>query len=129
MKVLKNIKVLKKGAIEEFLKVEIRYDDTEVFTDLPIAVVEYGDEMVEPYLFRVESGFAILIEGEQLRELLKTQKVFFFKVNENKTVEEVEEGKHDVNVRLPIDTKVEELMYDNNEIVWVDKRKEEDIDG
>ena len=125
MMILKNIKILKKNNLEEFPSVEVRYDDTEVFANLPIAFIPYGEQYIDPIMYQVNGqGIGMLIEREQLREALKKSKLFFFKLGENQELIECKKEESITHARLPHDVDLTKLAYMNGQVLMVEPEKE-----
>lgn len=116
MKILVNFKQLKKG-IEEFPFVEI-LDKGDVFIDLPIAVAEFGKDYERPVLYGQYKGIPTIHEAEDVVEILKQLKVFHFK-NDNGRLIEVDENEADISARLPIDTDISQLAFQDGQIYLV----------
>ncbi len=111
MKVLKNFKILKDGKFEEYLAVEIRMDDTEVFVDLPICMVEFNQEFEQPMLLGYNgAGIANIIERSELVSRLDQTKIIYFK-NVNDEIVLTDE-KTDMFTRFPKDEDPNKYMYD-----------------
>lgn len=124
MNIFKNYKKLKNGNVEEFSAISVRYDDTEVFTELPICVVPFEEELKQPMLLREVNGIGIAIEKSKLLEIIKEQRIFHLIKTDKGQMKEVDPNKASIHVRLPKDTKVSELDYIDNQIVKIEKVKE-----
>lgn len=115
MKQLINYKP-KQEKLEEFPYVLLLLD-REVFIDLPICVVEFGRIYDRPVLYGDHKGIPTVYEAEEVKTILARLKVFHLKNDQGKLYE-VDEKEADIHVRLPIDTKVDELGYDNGQVFW-----------
>lgn len=124
MKVFKNYRPAKKGHIEEFMAINIRYNDTEVFADLPVCVVPYEKELREPMIFQQQAGIGIAIERTELLKIIATQKVFHLKKGPKGQVKEVPFKEATHHFRLPKDTDVSELDIVNNQVFKIEKQEE-----
>jgi thermostable 8-oxoguanine DNA glycosylase len=121
MNIIKNYKVLKE-TVEEFPCIKIR-EDEDVFAELPICLCKYGVEYREPILFVGQQGqIPIVLEKEELIEKIKGTRIFFLKLKEDNTVEEVDKEDSHFSYRLPIDTPVDKLMILNGELGLVENK-------
>lgn len=106
-KILVNYKYNKK---EDSFKV-LNYDH--IFADIPVAVMEmdteYDDILVVPI-----KNIPTIVEKE---EYLKIHKKFYLKADENGRLYEAADGHP---IYLPKDTKLEELIYINGQILKMD---------
>lgn len=113
MRVLKNYKLLKTNGFEEYPAVEIRYEDTDVFEELPICAVPYGTEFKDPILISItQKGIANIAERNILIKHLKdnTQKIFFeLDKNDNPKIVKKETT---MFMRLPIQEDPNKYIYD-----------------
>jgi hypothetical protein len=128
MRVLKNYKVLKQGGFEEYPSVEIRYKDDEVFEDLPICVVPYGDEYIEPVLISInQRGLAIIGEKNTLIKKLKdnTQKIYF-EIDKD-GIPNIVKKETPLYMRLPVNDDPNKYIYDFREgqIFVIETKKEQ----
>ena len=123
MNVLKNYKILKQGNVEEFPAIKIRYNDTEVFAEMPVCVVPYENELQEPMLFKQESGIGVALEKTKLLEIIANQRIYYLKKDTNGVVREGPKEKSTHQVRLPKKTNVSELDIIGNQIFKVDKKE------
>lgn len=132
MNVLKNFKQLKSGGFEEFPLVSIRYEDTEVFTELPICIVPYGFEFKEPILTnQTKEGLWVVREKEDFINQLETKtKKIYFTLDENKQPIKTEK-ETSIFTRLPKDYDDSNCVftYENGLIYVIEKQKEETNDG
>lgn len=115
MKQLVNYKT-KKDKLEEFPFVEL-FTDREVFADLPICLVDFSREYDKPVLYGNHKGVPTIYEAVEVQQQLAKLKVFHFKEDQGKLTEVAPE-EATIKARLPKDTKVDELIYDNGQIVW-----------
>lgn len=127
--VIKNFKFTKEK-IEEFNVVKI-LDSEDVILEMPLGVHEFNQTFEYPIVFGEFQGIAMIQEAETVMERTK---MFFLKNlkedEETKTVSVIEctEKEATTKVRLPRDTKVEELVLINGKVFWaqkVEKPKEE----
>jgi len=114
-KVLKNYKPSTKE-FEGYPSISIRYDD-EVFLELPLCAIDYGRIYKEPYLMYEQNKIPSVIEKEELKKLLEGTKIFYFKIQDNMKLKEVKQEEADISTRLPIDTKTEELVFMDGQIL------------
>lgn len=113
MKQLINYKA-KKEKLEEYPYVEL-FTDREVFVELPICVIDFGRYYEKPVLYGNYNGIPTVYEEEEVRAHLKTLKVFHLKNNKGKLTE-VDAEDADISIRLPKDTDVNQLVYDNGQV-------------
>lgn len=114
MKQLINYK-LTNNKVEEYVEVKLLID-REVLVDIPICLIEFGKVYDKAYVLHGTKEVALALSQEELDELLKTSKIFKFKIKDNQVVET--KGTPDIEIRLPIDTKVDELIYENGQLLW-----------
>lgn len=126
MKILVNFKPLNKQT-EDYSFVEI-FDRGNVLLDLPICVAEFGVHYKTPVLYGTYKGIAMVREEEEVKQLLDQLKVFHFKVDGNRLIE-VPEDEAELHTRLPKDTPVDELIYENGEILWAKPVEEDEVNG
>lgn len=115
MKQLINFKP-KKEHLEEFPYVDLLID-REVFVELPLCVIDFGRHYEKPVLYGNLKGIPTVYEEAEVKTQLATLKVFYLKNNRGKLTE-VKEEEADVKIRLPKDTNVDELVYDNGQVFW-----------
>lgn len=106
----------KKETLDEFPYVEIM-ESKHVFVDLPIAVVDFGKTYDKPILYGSYKGIPCIYEESEVKQHLARLKVFHFTEDKGKLTE-VEPEKATIKVRLPKDTKVDQLIYKDGQIVW-----------
>jgi len=128
MRVLKNYKLLKQNGFEEYPAVEIRYEDNDVFEELPICAIPFGTEFKDPILISItQKGIANIAERSILVKHLKdnTQKIFF-KLDEHGNPKLVNE-ETTMFMRLPIQEDPNKYIYDyrDGQIFVIDTIKEE----
>jgi len=93
--------------------------DREVFVDLPICLVDFGTEYIEPVLVGENQNMAIVFEAETVRLKLKQQEQqkentekgmkTFYLAKIDGTVKEVDESLATWSGDLPLDTDVSML--------------------
>lgn len=115
MKILNNFKPTKE-TIEGYLVVEL-FDKGGIFIDLPICAVDFGRHYERPVLYGEYKGIPTVYEEVEVRERLKALKLFHLKNSKGKLTE-VPEAEADIHIRLPKDTNVDELVFENGEIFW-----------
>src|SRR5690554_3269797 len=115
MKQLINYKV-KQERIEEFPHITILYD-REVLVDLPICAIDFGRVYEKPVLYGNHKGIPTVYEEAEVKTQLAKLKVFHLKNNQGKLTE-VKEEEADVHIRLPKDTDVDQLVFDNGQVFW-----------
>ena len=116
MNILKNYKILKQDAYEEYPSIEIRYSDSVVFENLPICAVPFVGELKNPMLVGInQRGIASVEEREKLIAHLQknTQKVYF--VLDEKNQPQISKTQTDIFMRLPITENPEKYLYDYRE--------------
>lgn len=115
MKVIKNCKILSER-YEEYPMIQIRYDD-EVFVDLPLCVIEFGQVLKKPVLYANGNSIPQAVELSDLMVTLSKLKKFFVKVEEQGKVVEVPEGEETLVLRLPKDTNINDIFYIDGQII------------
>ena len=115
MKQLINYKQ-KQEKLEEFPFVSLLLD-REVFMDLPICAVDFDRTYDKPVLYGNHKGIPTVYEAEEVKTYLARLKVFHLKNDQGK-LSEVDEKESHIHVRLPVDTKVDELGYDDGQVFW-----------
>ena len=114
MKQLINYK-LTKNKVEEYVEVELLID-REVLVDIPICLIDFGKVYDKAYIAYGTKDVAVALSQQELDELLKTTKIYKFKIKDSQLIET--KGAPDIEVRLPKDTKVDELIYENGQLLW-----------
>lgn len=119
--VLKNYRIMKGKNLAEFPKVEVRFNDNSVFTNLPICQVPYHEEVTQGYLLNVDphTKIALVVTEEVIQSVLNTTKIFHLSdksEGEVSTVKEVPQTEAVISVRLPIDTNVSELIIQGGQV-------------
>ena len=109
--------------MDEFPYVKLLLD-REVFVDLPICVVDFGRHYNKPVLYGNYQGIPTVYEEKEVIQLLGRLKTFHLK-NENGKLTEVEEAEADVHIKLPKDTNVDQLVFDNGQVFWAKPIKKE----
>lgn len=123
MKVLKNYKKTGDFIDEDYPVIKFNGSE-DVFAELPICVAEYDTFYKEPVLLVLPNSIPQVIEKvDLLRRLSKLKKFYFLVDEETGEVKEVEESKANLTYRLPKDTPVEKLMYQNGEIVMLEDQE------
>lgn len=107
---------MKQERLEEFPYITILYD-REVFVDLPICVIDFGRVYEKPVLYGNYKGIPTVYEEAEVKTQLANLKVFYLKNKQGKLTE-VREEEADLKIRLPKDTNVDELVYDNGQVFW-----------
>ena len=115
MRVLKNYKLLKER-FNEFQFIQIRYDD-EVFVDLPICTIEFGQLLEHPVLFVNGAKTPSAVELSWLQDFLSNKKKFNLFIDEKGKIIEVEPGESNYQILLPNDTDLSELWFENGNLV------------
>lgn len=114
MKQLINYK-LTKNRVEEYVEVELLID-REVLVDIPICLIDFGKVYDKAYIVYGTKDVAVALSQQELDELLKTTRIYKFKIKDSQVIETKETP--DIEVRLPKDTKVDELIYENGQLLW-----------
>jgi len=123
MKVLKNYKKTGKFVDEDYPVVKI-LDSEDVFAELPLCVVEYNVFYKEPVLIVNPNKIPMVVEKAELLQKISKLKKFYFLVNpETKEVKEVEKDEANFAQRLPKDTPVDQLVYENGEILLIENQE------
>ncbi len=122
MKIFKNYKVTKEK-YEEFPIVKI-FDHEEIFAELPFAVVEYGEEFAKPVLYGSWNGLPTIMELEDVKQALAHLKKFYLKEIEKGRVKETTPEEATIVIRLPKDTNLDELIFENGQIFWAKPQSE-----
>lgn len=115
MKQLINYKPLKEK-LEEYPYVKIM-PNTEVLLDLPMAVIDFGTDYDKPVLFGSYKGIPMIFDEHVVKESLSKMRLFYLRVDGEK-LHEVPEAEADLKMRLPIETKIDELIYKDGQLVW-----------
>lgn len=115
MKQLINYK-LRPEKLEEFPYVTL-LTDREVLIGLPICAMDFGRTYQKPVLYGDQGGIPTVYEEAEVKTFIAQLKVFHLKNNQGKLTE-VDEIDADLHVRLPKDTKVDQLGYDNGQLYW-----------
>lgn len=106
----------KKEKIEDY-QCLVLYPDREVLLGLPICAIDFGRYYENPVLYGDYKGIPTVYEASEVIEILKKLKTFHLK-NNNGNLTEVNEKEADIHVKLPIDTRVDQLGYDNGQLYW-----------
>lgn len=114
MKQLINYK-LTKNKVEEYVEVELLID-REVLVDISICLIDFGKVYDKAYVVYGTKDVAVALSQQELDKLLETTKIFKFKIKDSQVIET--KGTPDIEVRLPKDTKVDELIYENGQLLW-----------
>jgi hypothetical protein len=123
MKVLKNYKKTGEVLDGDFPFIKLT-ESEDVFAELPLCVVEYNTFYKEPVLFAQPNKMPMVVEKTALLEKLSKLKKFYFLVNEETgQVQEVEKEKANLAYRLPKDTPVDKLVYQNGEILLIENEE------
>lgn len=114
MKQLINYK-LTNNKVEEYVEIKL-LTDREVLVDIPICVIEFGKVYDKTYIVYGTKDVAVALSQQELDKLLETTKIFKLKIKDSQVIETKETP--DIEIRLPIDTKVDELIYENGQLLW-----------
>lgn len=120
--VIVNFKPTKEKA-EELVLIKI-LDSEDVILELPLAVHPFGANFEFPTIFGNVNGVPLIQDAQ---EVLEKTRMFHFKegvFDEEKKyspISEVDVKEASIHVRLPKDTKVEELISMNGQIVWAQR--------
>ena len=114
MKQLINYK-LTKNRVEEYVEVELLID-REVLVDIPICLIDFGKVYDKAYIVYGTKDVPVALSQQELDKVLKTTKIFKFKIKDSQVIET--KGTPDMEIRLPIGTKVDELIYENGQLLW-----------
>ena len=123
--VIKNYKPLKEK-VEELTLIKI-LNNEDVLLELPLAVHFFGQEFEFPVIFGNLDGISIIQEAEVV---LQNTKMFHFSLGEfdeekkYHAIKEVDEKEATIHVRFPRDTKVDELISINGQILWAERVKQ-----
>lgn len=128
MKQLVNYKQTK-NTIEDFVEV-VLLDDREVLMDIPMCIIEFGKVYEKAYVPKNNQGVSQAIDKQELDQVFANTKIYHFEINESR-VKEVKKDKADLSIRLPLDTKIDELVYENGQIFWakpIEEKKEKGVE-
>lgn len=128
--VLKNFKMTK-NKYKDFPVIKILSGE-DVFVDLPICAVPFGEDFDEGVLFTREGNLPKAGSFAEIDNMTRNLKRFVFHNDKGHLTEYTEDEKvaDDAVISwLPKDTKVEDLVYTNGEIRLIKRVKEEDSDG
>lgn len=114
MKQLINYK-LTSNKVEDYVEVKLLLD-REVLVDIPICLIEFGRVYDKAYIPQKANEFVMALSQKELDDLLLKTKIFKFKIKDNTVVET--KGTPDIEARLPLNTKVDELIYENGQLLW-----------
>lgn len=131
MKVLKNFKptneAIKPTDYESFPVVKI-IDSEDVLMDLPIAALEFGKSYLKPVVYGNYKGIPTVYEESEVKQHLARLKLFHFAEDQGKLTEVLpDEAK--IHVRLPKDTIVDQLIYQDGQIIWAKPVKQPAEEG
>jgi len=115
MKQLINYKV-KAERLAEYPYVTLLVD-REVLLGIPVCAIDFGREYQKPVLYGDQNGIPTVYEESEVKTIIAQLKVFHLKNDQGKLTE-VDEIDADLHVRLPKDTKVDQLVYDNGQLYW-----------
>jgi len=115
MEILKNFKVVD-GIWEEFPFIKILPGE-DVFVGLPVCKLAFQAKFTQPVLFMVEGEIPTAVELEELKRKLAKTKRFFLLADEKGGLKEVNQKDAKLAIRLPVDTKIEELVYMNGQVL------------
>lgn len=91
--------------------------DREVMVDLPLCLVEFDEEYVDPVLFGAYKGIPIVHERQQvLNHINETMRNFYIKEDKKGNLKEVEEAEADYTFLLPKETDVSELYVEEGQL-------------
>lgn len=121
MEVLKNFKVAE-GQWEEFPFIKILPGE-DIFVGLPICKVEFQATLTQPVLVMVENQVPTAVDLGVLKSKLAKTKRFFLVADEAGALKEVAQGDAKIVIRLPIDTKLEELVYMDGQVLKQEKEE------
>jgi hypothetical protein len=113
-KVLKNYKQ-RGGKLEEYPLIKI-LDYEDVFADLPLCVAEFGVVYVNPVLVDNQ-----VMEYDYVAKKLAELKMFHLFKDDSGSLREVPEGEANLHIRLPKETDLSELHYENGRVVKLAK--------
>lgn len=115
MEILKNFK-LAEGKWEEFPFIKILPGE-DIFVGLPICKMEFQAQFVRPVIVVRDNEIPTVVELEELKHKLTNTKRFFLVANEKGLLKEVDQKDSKLVIRLPIDTKIDELIYMNGQVL------------
>jgi hypothetical protein len=121
MEILKNFKVLEE-TWEEFPFIKILPGE-DVYFGLPICKLPFQAKFTQPVLVVVENEVPTVFELEELKHRLAKTKRFFLVADESGNLKEVEQKDAKIAIRLPIDTKLEELVYMDGQVLKQEEKK------
>lgn len=91
--------------------------DREVLIGLPICAIEFGQVYQSPVIYGDHKGIPTVYEEAEVREFLSKVRTFHLKNNQGKLTE-VSEAEADIHIKLPHDTKVDQLGYQDGQVYW-----------
>lgn len=115
MEILKNFKVLD-GKWEEFPFIKILPGE-DVFVGLPICKMEFQAQFKQPVLVVRQGDIPLAFELEELKKKLVDTKRFFLVADEKGVLTEVKPDDAKIVIRLPIDTKINELVFMDGQVL------------
>ena len=125
MKVIKNYKVSGKK-YEEFNYGTIR-EDVDVFSELPLCLLDFGDLQKEKIIYYNENlPMPIALSEEEIEKVLLGTRRFFFSKKGKDGVKEVSEKDAEFVYRLPIDTPVKKLVFINGQLGIIEEQEQEE---
>lgn len=121
MEVLKNFKVVE-GQWEEFPFIKILPGE-DVFFGLPVCKMGFQAKFVQPVVVVRENELPTVFELEELKHKLANTKRFFLVADEKGKLTEVAQKDAKLAIRLPVDTKIEELVYMNGQVLKQEEKE------
>lgn len=94
-----------------------------IFADKPIAIAEFDYEYQNPTIQQGQYAFPFVVEMDDIIEQAKL-KEFRLKINEDGSIIEASEEEHNLKIRLPHDTDLSELRFENNQLIKLKKESE-----
>lgn len=122
-KVYKNFQILKKGGFEEFLHVKI-LENEHVYQEQNTCIVDLDDIPDDPFIFTYPGVvFPIACTLQFLKDYVEKHPMFYLKKDPDSDAAisvPMKDATH--IIRLPADTKVEDLIINGNNVLKIEKQ-------
>jgi hypothetical protein len=115
MEILKNFK-LAEGKWEEFPFIKILPGE-DVFAGLPVCKMAFQAQFTQPVIVVRDGDIPLAFELEELKKKLEKTRRFFLVADEKGVLKEVEQKDAKIVLRLPLDTKINELVYIDGQVL------------
>lgn len=127
MKCLKNFSFAKEN-FHEFKRIRL-LNNPEVYAEQNICIVDIDDIPEDPYIFVYPGAlFPVVTTLDFLKEYVEKHPLFYLKKKDDSDfVESVSPDKATHVLRLPADTKVEDLIINGQEVLKIEKTNEKEM--